>query len=430
MGKRTSRYYQINVLLAVMMLVFTLQSLIPRLLDGDPYLLKRIVSSGSSGYASFFFVFLILALLRETTRTRYIQIVTLTVVGALVVLFLAPRDMGGDLLFVLAAVLAYKYGFMRDHLFLKLLVLFSLLIVTRATSVFVNHNAQMFRAIGQFVISASFFPILFWVFEDELRRVAREKRSLEEQAQQNLPFVEFGRNVSGIVHDFKNDLGLFSMFGQLLRINRGEVLSDEQIENYEHYVTRFSKRIERILTVTRLTHSIGPQEIKLTELVKAVMYVFESDLSLKRKIVFSQHFPKEEVIVVSEAAEIVTILENLVRNGCEALIEHYGEDESAFSRARLSINVLEEDEAILEIEDNGPGIPACQMCPLNDCLTCDLFEVGKTTKKHGTGLGLVNVQAAAYRIGADLQMVSEPGGGVLVRVAIPKKQPVDVGIRP
>lgn len=406
-----------NFLLALMMGIFSVHALIPHFIGGDPVKFKGLVTSGSLGYSLFFLLFVTLYSIRESHAARIVQIVAITIAGIVVISFIAPRDMGGDLLFVLASVLAYKYGFMKRYMLLKLTTGFGVLVVTRVATALFRDDIRVFHAIGTFVIAGAFLPIIYWIFEDELQRVAREKRDLEEQMKKNIPFVEFGRNVSGIVHDFKNDFGLFSMFGQLMRINRGEILNDSQIDRYREYVQRFGDRIDRILTVTRAAQVTQRQEVDLVQLVDAVMYVFQTNLEFNRRINFSVVLPDEPVVIVTYPADVISILENIVRNGCEALVDHYGGDTGAISRAFLSVTLEDGETPSISVVDNGPGIPLCERCPGKDCMTCGVFEVGKTTKTKGTGLGMVTVRNAAARIGATIRVQSSPGFGVHIDVA-------------
>ncbi|MDA3951525.1 MAG: hypothetical protein PF508_20120, partial [Spirochaeta sp.] len=305
------------------MLIFTLHSLIPILIHGKTIDLGRILNFGVYGGA--FLVFLVLMAVHETQVARLIQVIAIIVFGALITIYVTPREIGGDLMFVLAAVMAYKYGFLATALLPKLVAIVGTLIATRIGLVVFTDSLQLRQTIGQFAIALAIIPLVYWIFEDELQRTAREKRRLELRARHNQPFVEFGRNVSGIVHDFKNDLGLFSMFGQLLRMNRGEPISERQTTEYEGYVQRLSERIERILAVTRISQANEVRSVEINGLLKSVLYVFQSNLDFKRVVHFSIDIPDERVEVVSYPAEIVSIVENVVRNSCEALVEHFGE---------------------------------------------------------------------------------------------------------
>lgn len=426
MANGKSRFYQVSFIFSVIMAIFAAHWFILLVTRGRDLEFHRLV--GPIVYTVNTLIFLSLYLSRERRLTQFLQVVALIFAGVLITLFATPKEIGGDLMFVLAAIMSYKYGFLDRHLLPKIATIFGILIAARLYLAIFTDKLQIGMAIGQFVISGAFIPVVYWIFEDELQRIAREKRELEKRVKENLPFVEFGRNVSGIVHDFKNDLGLFSMFGQLLRINRGEILDDAHIDQYRGYVRRFGDRIDRILSVTRAAQVTERQEVDLAQLVQAVMYVFQTNLDFRRRVNFSITVPDQPVVIRTFPAEIVSILENIIRNGCEALIEHYGDDEGAISQAFLSVTLEDGMKPSISIVDNGPGIPMCDGCPHEDCMTCGIFEIGKTTKQGGTGLGMITIRNAAAKIGATIRVQSSPDSGVLVSVGVPRGETVDAGI--
>jgi len=71
----------------------------------------------------------------------------------------------------------------------------------------------------------------------------------------------------------------------------------------------------------------------------------------------------------------------------------------------------EPDVAILEIHDNGPGVP--------DELVGEIFEPCFTTKHNGAGIGLLSVKAFAVACGAGVSVERSPLGGALFRISIP-----------
>lgn len=424
MANRRTPFFQISLVFAILLFIFVLDALRPGTpfywgLDNIPRLIEK--SSTKLIYGTGSLVFFVLLLVRETQTARFVQIAVIILFGTLVTIFVTPREIGGDLMFILAAVLAYKYGFFERGFFPKLVMIVGALIATRIGLAVFSDKLEFRQAIAQFAIALAIIPIVYWIFEEELQRTAREKRRLELRARHNQPFVEFGRNVSGIVHDFKNDLGLFSMFGQLLRINGGEPVSQRQITEYEGYVQRLSERIERILAVTRISQTDEVRSVEIIALLKSVMYVFQSNLDFKRVVHFSVDVPDQPVEVRSYPAEIVSIFENVVRNSCEALVEHYGERDDVVSKGFLSVTCRVHPTSVTVIvSDNGPGIPHCRHCAEQNCLECSIFGVGKTTKVNGSGLGLTNVRTAAQRIGAQVVMKSEAGGGVETEITIPR----------
>jgi len=72
---------------------------------------------------------------------------------------------------------------------------------------------------------------------------------------------------------------------------------------------------------------------------------------------------------------------------------------------------LDHEQAILEVEDNGTGLPEA---------TARLLDRGYSTKGQGRGHGLANAQAAAMHMGGRLEWSSKgPGKGALFRLVLP-----------
>jgi signal transduction histidine kinase len=68
-------------------------------------------------------------------------------------------------------------------------------------------------------------------------------------------------------------------------------------------------------------------------------------------------------------------------------------------------------QAVLEVHDNGPGIPEDQRRRI--------FEAFYTTKAMGTGLGLLSVKACADEHHGHVEVLSSPLGGALFRLTLP-----------
>ncbi|MTH55690.1 GHKL domain-containing protein [Bacillus mangrovi] len=99
---------------------------------------------------------------------------------------------------------------------------------------------------------------------------------------------------------------------------------------------------------------------------------------------------------------LITIAGNLIDNAFEAVSDQLNKEVSFF------ITDLGED-VIIEVEDNGPGIPQDQ----------EIFKKGASTKGDDRGYGLYNVRAAVEELGG----LIEAGGlnGAVFTVSIPKK---------
>jgi len=114
--------------------------------------------------------------------------------------------------------------------------------------------------------------------------------------------------------------------------------------------------------------------------------------------------------------EIQQVLLNLMRNAAQALkSEEYGPPLEPEITIRLC---REQDYAVIEVEDNGPGMP-------EDVLK-HIFEPFYTTKDvgQGTGLGLsVSYFIVREHHQGSIEADSKPGEGTLFRIKLPLPKP-------
>jgi signal transduction histidine kinase len=101
--------------------------------------------------------------------------------------------------------------------------------------------------------------------------------------------------------------------------------------------------------------------------------------------------------------QIKRLLNNLLKNALEATPPN--------KRCEVRIVTrLQNDRTVLEIADNGPGLtPEARQ---------HLFEPNFTTKREGSGLGLVMVKRIVEEHGGSIEVESEAGKGTRFRVVI------------
>ena len=79
---------------------------------------------------------------------------------------------------------------------------------------------------------------------------------------------------------------------------------------------------------------------------------------------------------------------------------------------KINIEVSTTPESVfIDITDSGTGIP----------LDIDAFEPFLTTKKEGTGIGLVIVRQVVIAHGGKISYRSRPGQGTTFRIELPRK---------
>jgi PAS domain S-box-containing protein len=153
----------------------------------------------------------------------------------------------------------------------------------------------------------------------------------------------------------------------------------------------------------------GKTEIKLrkVDLVRVArdMYTMVKPMFSERGMKLEFEPLDEEVWVWGDVVSIQQVLLNFLTNARQAMMKVEGEK-------RAVIRVFKrEDMGVVEVEDSGPGIP--------EEIKGKIFSPMFTTKKDGTGLGLVTSKRMVERMGGDIYFVSGEGLGAKFAVALP-----------
>jgi signal transduction histidine kinase len=112
--------------------------------------------------------------------------------------------------------------------------------------------------------------------------------------------------------------------------------------------------------------------------------------------------PTDLPTVTVDRDKIKQALLNLVKNAAEAMP----------GGGKINIEAsTTEDSVLIDITDTGTGIP----------LNIDAFEPFMTTKKEGTGIGLVIVRQIITAHGGKISYRSRPGQSTTFRIELPRK---------
>ncbi len=130
---------------------------------------------------------------------------------------------------------------------------------------------------------------------------------------------------------------------------------------------------------------------------------------LKRKSIELQRQFHEQPAVRVDKQQILQVLINLLSNACDALPEQ-GRITVATGAGWLN-GQHNLPCAVIEVIDNGPGIPRNLMPRL--------FDPFFTTKADGTGLGLSISQKIVRDHGGLIKVVSAEGQGTTFTVSLP-----------
>jgi PAS domain S-box-containing protein len=286
------------------------------------------------------------------------------------------------------------------------------LILTAIDKRTIQKNERIIRVInGQtFVWALTIFPLVANGIEGAVIRIddITEQVRIEELMIQSEKMLTVGGLAAGMAHEINNPLAGILQNIQVVQnrltttLPKNELIAQESgtsIEAIETYMknrgifeminaamksgTRAAEIVENILSFSRKSES-QPTPCDLGEILDKAVDLASNDYNLKknfdfRKIKIIKEYDPATPLVRCEPMKIQQVFLNILRNGAESMIEKQdGEYQPQFILKLFS----DQDKAVVEIEDNGPGIP--------EKIKNHIFEPFFTTKQvgRGTGLGL------------------------------------------
>jgi two-component system sensor histidine kinase HydH len=241
--------------------------------------------------------------------------------------------------------------------------------------------------------------------------LAVQYRRMEEEVFRKNRLVELGTIAAGVAHEIRNPLASIRTFAQLLPTQ----VDDPEFKNEFSKlvlkdVDRITKVVESMLAFAR------PAQVAIGEhpadgLVEEAVLLVQSRLKSKRiELTVQQH---ARPVLQVDRNQILQVLVNLLNNAVDALSE--------LGRIRIAVGIQRmpraegngqrQDFAVIEVADNGPGIPAAARTRL--------FDPFFTTKKEGTGLGLSISQKIVRDHGGSITVSSIEGQGTTFRINLP-----------
>lgn len=247
------------------------------------------------------------------------------------------------------------------------------------------------------------------------RKLAEEQvvqQAAELQRAAQLSFV--GELAAGLAHEIKNPLaGIQGAVDILIRRRDKNDPEREALEGMRHEVERIDSTVRALLDRAR-PRLVSVRASSLTDIVGRAVNLARAQLTSaatgghRVKIEFEP--PADPIIISLDPAQIEDAVLNLIINAIEAVA---GDGQVTIRVARSQNDRGEEfeDEAIVEVSDNGRGIS-------EEDLT-RIFNPFFTTREAGTGLGLPAVRRIARAHGGRVEVSSSPGQGSTFSIHLP-----------
>jgi two-component system cell cycle sensor histidine kinase/response regulator CckA len=249
------------------------------------------------------------------------------------------------------------------------------------------------------------------------------QRDLQLQLAQRHKMEAIGQLAGGVAHDFNNLLSAIGMRVDELLLRHP--LGDPAYENLSEIrdgVNRAAALVLQLLTFSRKA-TVRRETVDLGEALS------EFEILLRRLLrenmrLETRHEPATPLVRIDKAQLEMAVM-NLVVNARDALRADGGgvirlrtaRVDPAQARALGHPSPPDQDMALIEVSDDGPGIPA-------DVID-SIFEPFFTTKAagEGTGLGLATVYGIVKQSDGAIIAASPPGEGAAFRIFLPADTP-------
>ncbi len=222
-----------------------------------------------------------------------------------------------------------------------------------------------------------------------------------------------GEFISTVSHDLRSPLT--AIMGYIELLGRIGPLTEQQqtfVERVQNSVANITALVNQLLDLGRIEAGFDTHK-ELIDIGPVVDFAAESmqPLAEKKSQDITLHIAAELPAILANPARIQQVAENLIGNAIQYTP----------SGGRIEIRVYpEEHQLILQVSDNGPGIP-----PADQPYVFDKFYRGSNVadESSGTGLGLAIVKSIVEAHNGRVWVESKLGEGTTFTVVFPSELP-------
>ena len=235
---------------------------------------------------------------------------------------------------------------------------------------------------------------------DAAKKTLREKQNLLQTHldRKTNKMTVVGEMSSKMVHDIKNPLTVIKIQVDLLKLRYSkeeDLTLLNSLERMDRAVNGITNQISDILNFIRET----PTTFEKNSIIKILN---DSIFCINKPDNVTIDLPTNDLIINCDATKLQRVIINIIVNSIQVL-EKGG---------TIAIQISEQnDDAIIQISDSGPGIPP-EVLP-------KIFDLLFTTKKDGTGLGLAICKRIIEEHNGTIQVENNPTRFI---IKIPKDQ--------
>lgn len=218
-----------------------------------------------------------------------------------------------------------------------------------------------------------------------------------------------GASLAGVAHELNNPLAAILGFAQLLLKREPDAEGRLALETIDHEAARASKIVRDLLTLTRKREVERRVRVNLNDTVRYIIRTRSYALET-HGITCRASFDADLPAVSADLVQLEQVVLNLLNNAEQAIRSAREDGGHIHLTTRL-----EGGCAVLEMEDDGPGV--------SESTRRQIWEPFWTTRGPGggTGLGLAIVRDIVVDHGGEIEIDGAPGelGGARFVVRLP-----------
>ncbi len=275
-----------------------------------------------------------------------------------------------------------------------------------------NQQTKEVRLEDDSIFDISFYPILNR--DNSIQAIvcmAKDVTTIketEQRIQQTEKLVAVGQLAAGVAHEINNPLGVILCHTDIIKENSEDnEVTLHDISIIERHTENCKRIVADLLDFSRGRESrIERKLASVNEIVEGVLSMIGQQFK-KKQISLNCNLDKTLPHCLVDSRRIQQVLVNLIMNGVQAV----------GNSGKISISTrTENNQVLIEIEDDGPGI--------NKEVLDKIFDPFFSTKEpgQGTGLGLSVSYGIIREHDGEIRVRSTPGHGARFTVILPFSQ--------
>jgi signal transduction histidine kinase/CheY-like chemotaxis protein len=247
----------------------------------------------------------------------------------------------------------------------------------------------------------------------EIYRDLTAQRVFQSKLLQTEKLAELGQMVTGIAHEISNPLTSILGYAQRLLVRRDPLGGSPEVRQIFQEAERASAILRQLLLSARESRP-ERRRVALNQVVTRTLELQRFSAAagaIRVELDLDPVMP----LIHGDPGRLQQVLMNLISNSRHAI-----EAQGKGGTIRVKTKRIAEKGVLLEVSDDGPGIP--------QAIQARIFDPFFTTKPAGvgTGLGLAIVLGIVREHGGKLHLTSKPGQNTVFSIEFPAAAAVDM----